>query len=111
MGRAPVRTDAGGIASGVWAFPPPPPPQPAGVACASPPPPASTVTPTHRAARTVRVFGPQSQDPKLAEFLELMRPRSKAKIWSNDELLPDGLADGEPMRGVRGSEGQGGPAQ
>lgn len=27
-------------------------------------------------------------DPKLAEFLELMQPRAKAKIWSNDEVLP-----------------------
>lgn len=27
-------------------------------------------------------------DPKLAEFLQLMQPRAKAKIWSNDEVLP-----------------------
>ncbi len=27
-------------------------------------------------------------DPKLAEFLSLMQPRSKARMWSNDDLLP-----------------------
>lgn len=27
-------------------------------------------------------------DPQLAEFLQLMQPRVKAKIWGNDELLP-----------------------
>lgn len=26
-------------------------------------------------------------DPQLAEFLELMQPRAKGKIWSNDELV------------------------
>jgi multiple RNA-binding domain-containing protein 1 len=31
-------------------------------------------------------------DPKLAEFLELMQPRAKAKIWSNDEVIPAGGA-------------------
>eukprot|EP00983_Pelagomonas_calceolata_P092554 1157681-Pelagomonas_calceolata.AAC.3 len=28
-------------------------------------------------------------DPKLAEFLALMAPRSRAKLWSNDDLLPE----------------------
>mmetsp|Transcript_8890 Transcript_8890/g.26983 ORF Transcript_8890/g.26983 Transcript_8890/m.26983 type:complete len:438 (-) Transcript_8890:12-1325(-) len=27
-------------------------------------------------------------DPKLAEFLQLMAPRSKAKTWANDDALP-----------------------
>jgi multiple RNA-binding domain-containing protein 1 len=30
-------------------------------------------------------------DERLAEFLALMQPRSKARVWSNDELLPGGL--------------------
>ncbi|GAX79039.1 hypothetical protein CEUSTIGMA_g6479.t1 [Chlamydomonas eustigma] len=28
---------------------------------------------------------PEEEDPKLAEFLNLMQPRSKAKIWTNDD--------------------------
>lgn len=32
--------------------------------------------------------GPKEADEKLAEFLALMQPRGKARVWSNDELLP-----------------------
>jgi hypothetical protein len=28
------------------------------------------------------------EDPKLAEFLALMAPRRRAKLWANDDLLP-----------------------
>jgi hypothetical protein len=35
------------------------------------------------------VIGEAEQaDLKLAEFLQLMQPRSKARIWGNDEVLP-----------------------
>lgn len=33
-----------------------------------------------------------SKDAKLAEFLDLMKPRSTAKSFANDELLPDNAA-------------------
>lgn len=29
------------------------------------------------------------QDPKLREFLEVMKPRSQKKIWENDDLVAD----------------------
>ncbi|GLC70759.1 hypothetical protein PLESTF_001030300 [Pleodorina starrii] len=37
---------------------------------------------------------PEEEDPKLREFLALMQPRSKARIWGNDELptAEDGAA-------------------
>ncbi|GIL52539.1 hypothetical protein Vafri_8379 [Volvox africanus] len=34
-------------------------------------------------------------DPKLQEFLALMQPRFKAKIWANDELTKKGAAAGQ----------------
>ena len=40
-----------------------------------------------------------SVDPKLAEFLNLMQPRSKAKIWSSDDVLPSGAAKGTEVKG------------
>jgi multiple RNA-binding domain-containing protein 1 len=39
---------------------------------------------------------PAAADPKLREFLALMAPRMKAKIWANDELLPNGEAKAGP---------------
>lgn len=30
----------------------------------------------------------EAQDPKLAEFLALMAPRSRAQLWANDEVAP-----------------------
>ncbi len=32
--------------------------------------------------------GVSEQDPKLQEFLALMAPRNRAKLWANDELAP-----------------------
>jgi multiple RNA-binding domain-containing protein 1 len=29
-----------------------------------------------------------AEDPRLAEFLAVMAPRSRAKLWANDELAP-----------------------
>ncbi|GIM08321.1 hypothetical protein Vretimale_12361 [Volvox reticuliferus] len=34
---------------------------------------------------------PEEEDPKLQEFLALMQPRFKAKIWANDELTKNGV--------------------
>ena len=39
-------------------------------------------------------------DPKLAEFLNLMQPRSKAKIWTNDDMAPPGAAEAKVKRRV-----------
>ena len=33
-----------------------------------------------------------AEDPKLREFLQLMQPRNKQAIWSNEDLLPAGHA-------------------
>lgn len=50
-------------------------------------------------------------DPKLAEFLALMAPRSKAKIWADDGMLPvqDGqdVGEGGPHRSLDGDKGRG----
>ncbi|GAB4818001.1 hypothetical protein N2152v2_005047 [Parachlorella kessleri] len=35
---------------------------------------------------------PEEEDPKLREFLQLMQPRNKQAIWSNEDLLPAGPA-------------------
>ena len=45
-------------------------------------------------------------DPKLAEFLQVMQPRSKSRMWANDDLLPDGSdksARNKPWEGAGGS--------
>ncbi len=33
----------------------------------------------------------EEQDPLLEEFLSVMAPRLRAKIWSNDELMPSSV--------------------
>jgi multiple RNA-binding domain-containing protein 1 len=40
--------------------------------------------------------GSAANDPKFQEFLEVMQPRSKAKMWANDTTgaLPDAAGDG-----------------
>jgi hypothetical protein len=30
---------------------------------------------------------PEEEDPQLREFLEVMKPRHKGKLWSNDDTL------------------------
>lgn len=35
---------------------------------------------------------PPAADPKLREFMQIMQPRSKQAIWTNDDLLPPGSA-------------------
>ena len=30
---------------------------------------------------------PEEEDPQLREFLEVMKPRQKGKLWSNDDTL------------------------
>jgi hypothetical protein len=46
---------------------------------------------------------PEEADEKLSEFLALMQPRSKARVWSNDEVLPGGvLPAGEGRAGGGG---------
>ena len=53
---------------------------------------------------------PPSVDPKLAEFLNLMQPRSKAKIWANDDVAPLGSAEAKVGgRGVTKGGGGGYP--
>jgi hypothetical protein len=38
--------------------------------------------------------GEEEDDPQLAEFLEVMKPRRKTSIWANDEAVP--LNKGKP---------------
>lgn len=46
----------------------------------------------------------EKDDPKLKEFLQIMQPRSKLKMWANDSLgasnviVPDGIADEEETK-------------
>jgi multiple RNA-binding domain-containing protein 1 len=39
---------------------------------------------------------PEQVDAKFAEFLQLMQPRSKSKLWANDDVLPTGAAAAPP---------------
>lgn len=51
---------------------------------------------------------PEEEDPKLAEFLQLMQPRSKQAIWSNEDPLLQAAAAGAGRRGGQGKEGAAG---
>lgn len=44
--------------------------------------------PLDRGDKTKGDAADAEEDPQLAEFLSLMQPRSKSKMWSNDEVLP-----------------------
>eukprot|EP00798_Chlamydomonas_sp_ICE-L_P010822 gene10822-16908_t len=42
----------------------------------------------------------EEQDPRLAEFLALMAPRSKAKVWANDDgVRPDNVSSAQGAAG------------
>jgi multiple RNA-binding domain-containing protein 1 len=52
-------------------------------------------------------------DEKFAEFLQLMQPRSKSKLWSNDTMMSDGVAAGKqaaPGAGKAAAAGKAGKA-
>lgn len=45
-----------------------------------------------------------SGDARLAEFMALMAPRSKAKIWANDDMLPSGVASAKEVHAVKAAD-------
>jgi len=52
--------------------------------------------------------GQDTEDPKLAEFLEVVQPRLKSRMWGNDDVMPDGAeksARGKPKLSVEQKSG------
>lgn len=50
----------------------------------------------------------ESDDPKLKEFLQVMQPRSKSKLWANDVVIPtvDQIGQGNEEHGKSGKSKQ-----